>query len=142
MHRPPSSPPAAAPTPPAPSGPVAPQAGKYAGKTGQHDGHVYTTIGAAGVTRTNIEFNLHCRSGRRGPLIQTVVWNPSLTLTASGGAWVFSTKYKDTQGSRYAITGTLPAAGAATGATGTVTVTTRNGRCTTGLVHWSAATPT
>jgi len=137
---PPSPPPA--PTPPAPSVPVAPQAGKYAGKTGQHDGHVYTTIRAAGVTRTNIEFNLHCPSGRRGPLVQTVVWNPTLTLTASGGAWAFATKYRDTQGNRYAIAGTFPAVGAATPATGTLTVTTRNGRCTTGLVHWSAATPT
>jgi hypothetical protein len=119
--------------------PPLPQDGRYVGKSGQRGGHVYPTLGPSGVTRLNLEFNLHCPRGKRGPLVETSLWSAHpITIAATAGVWTFATTYADTRGSQYTITGSFPRLGTATG---TLTITTRNRRCTTGLVHWSATTP-
>jgi hypothetical protein len=134
--RPPTRTPAA---PAAPSLPTPPQIGSYDGTSNQHSGHVGLTDATGGLVRIRVEFNLHCPRGRRGPFVVTGTWNPSepLALTVVGGDWGFSAAFNDKAGWRYSITGSFPALGTATG---TLTITTRNGQCTTGLVKWSAAT--
>ena len=135
----PATAPPATPTPAVTAAPPLPQDGKYVGKSGQRGGHVYPTLGPSGVTRLNLEFNLHCPRGKRGPLVETSLWSAHpITIAATAGVWTFSTTYADTRGAQYTITGSFPRLGTATG---TLSITTRNRRCTTGLVHWSATMP-
>lgn len=133
--------PAPPPTPAASSTPAAPVAGRYLGTTGQRDGQVDTTVGEGGITRINVRFDLHCPHDTRGPLTETSVFPKPLTLKRVGKLWNFTTVYRDKQGWRIALTGTFPPGGIASDATGTLEVTTKNGRCRSGDVRWSAPTP-
>jgi hypothetical protein len=130
-----STPVAAATTPPAPI------AGKYLGTTRQRDGHVYATVGATGVTRINVRFILHCGREARGPLTTTELFKDPAPLKRAGSLWRFAAAYTDPDGRRYALSGTFPAAGVSTDATGTLKVATRNGGCSSGGVRWSAPSP-
>ena len=133
----PVTPPAPAPAVSAPSTPAAPQPGKYTGRSSQHAGHVDVTLVPGGLTRLNLEFNLHCPRGRRGPLTTTPTWGSSpLALADTSTAWAFSTSFIGAHGWLYTVAGSFASLGAATG---TLMVTTRNGQCTTGVVTWSAA---
>jgi hypothetical protein len=139
-----SAPPASATTttPPATAGaPTAAEAGRYTGTSSQRHGHVYVTIGANGITRVNVKFNLHCTRGRRlrGPLTQT--WSRTtapIALVAADGAWTFATRFTDASGNRYSVSGTLSTPGAASG---TLSVVMGNRGCRTGLVRWGAWLP-
>jgi len=131
----------AMPTLVAASPPPAPATGKYLASTHQRDGHLYTTVGLAGVTRINVRFDLHCGKSTRGPLTTTEVFANPPKLVGLGGLWHFSTLYADSAGRRYDITGVFPTSGATTDAAGTLEVTSGNRRCTSGTVHWSAAAP-
>lgn len=134
--------PAASVAPSAPASPVptvvAPAAGRYTGSSSQRYGEVHVTLGAAGVTRLNLLFTMHCTRGRllRGPFTETARWpRHPLPLTAAADGSHFSVRYLDPQGNRYAVAGTLVGPGSASG---TLTVTSRNHACTTGPVRWSA----
>jgi hypothetical protein len=137
----PNSAPGPTPTPVTSSAPPRPARGKYLGSTRQRDGHVYTTVGSGGIMRVNVRFDLHCGSTRRGPLTTTEVFADPPKLTGLGALWHFSTLYTDSAGRRYKLTGEFPASGAAGKATGTLEVTTKNRRCSSGPVRWSAAAP-
>jgi secreted trypsin-like serine protease len=130
-----STPVAAASTPPAPT------AGKYLGTTGQRDGHVYATVGTTGVTRVNVRFRLRCGRQARGPLTSTELFTEPAMLTLVGSLWHFAAAYRDPDGRRYTLSGAFPAAGVRAPATGTLTVTTRNGACSSGSLRWSAPSP-
>ena len=132
-------PPTRTPVPVAPGAPALPLVGSFTGKSRQHAGHLKLTHTSAGIIRLNVEFNLHCPRGRRGPYVDTATWTRSrpLVLSATGGVWGFSTSYT-ANGWRFSIAGSFPRLGVAAG---TLSVTTRNGKCTTGRVRWTAATP-
>ncbi len=138
----PRTPPATTtPTPVTSSAPPTPATGKYLGTTHQRDGHVNTTVEPGEVTRINVRFDLRCASGTRGPLTTTEVFTNPPKLKGVGRLWRFSTVYKDSLGRRYVITGIFSPSGAATKAIGTLEVTTKSRRCTSGTVHWSAPAP-
>jgi len=129
--------PTSTPAPATPSAPPPPPVGSFTGKSHQHAGHLNLTHTSAGIIRLNVEFNLHCPRGRRGPYVDTATWTRSspLVLTATGGVWGFATSYAAVDGWRFSIAGSFPALGVAAG---TLSVTTRNGKCSSGLVRWTA----
>jgi secreted trypsin-like serine protease len=121
-----------------PATPPDPSIGKYA----QRKGHISVTLGAAGadifLTHVKLEFVLRCAdSRRRGPFTETAPLKDPLSASTTGRDWTGYARFRDRHGRRYAIT----AAFTTTGATGTLSVTTRNGRCSTGVVSWTATTP-
>lgn len=129
------------PATPAPSQPSPAQAGRYTGRSSQHRGHVDFTLGTSGVTKLQLEFNLRCTRGRRerGPYTEASAWRSDpIQLVASQGAWTFTTRYRDTTGDHYTVSGAVSSSGLAAG---TMTVSRRSGACTTGLVKWSASVP-
>ena len=121
------------------SQPPAPQAGSYIGKSRQRQGHVDLTASSAGLLRINIEFTVHCPRRSRGPFTETESWttNGPLALSLNNDNWGFSTSYTTTpDGWHYAIAGLFVTS---TSAAGTLSVTSRNGACRTGNVHWTAS---
>jgi trypsin len=137
-------PPAATTTTPTATTPAAPAAdalGRYTGTSSQPPGHVNVTVGAKGVTRLGLQFNLRCSRGKhlRGPYVETAVDTTTpVRLVAVNGVWTFTTRYEDTAGNHYSLTGTFPTTSSATG---TLSVMMYNHVCSTGLVHWAASLP-
>ena len=129
----------APPGPTTPAGPAPIAEGKYTGTSGQRLGHVNLTVGAHGITRLHLQFNLHCSRGKhmRGPLIGTWVdVTDPFQLVEENGAWTFTARYSDTSGDHYGLTGTFPTTSSAAG-----TLTIHNRACSTGVVHWKASLP-
>lgn len=136
--------PGAATTTPGPStlGAPAPAAqGRYTGSSGQHLGHVKLTVGANGITRVGLEFNVRCSRGKhlRGPYHDTSrdTTDP-IQLVSANGIWTFATRYYDAAGNHYSLTGRFPTTSSAKG---TLSIVMHNHVCGTGLVHWAAALP-
>ena len=142
---PPPSPQAVASTAPAAAIPQAPAAaiklspstrtpnqGLYTARTSQRGDVVAVKIAGAGANRASVEvtFALFC-PGRH-------VYSASLALaprSAAGGHWRFSSSGVDSHGQRYSISGSFrPPQTIA----GTFRVSAHEGRCSTGLVSWSA----
>jgi hypothetical protein len=102
---------------------------------------VKLTVSANGITRVGLRFNLRCSRGKhlRGPYTRTAVENTDpIRLVAAHGVWTFTTRYDDTAGNHYSLTGTFATTSPATG---TLSIVTHNHVCSTGLVHWSASLP-
>lgn len=93
-------------------------------------------MGASGITHMNVAFVMRCKGRARQPLVTRVAWNSPPGLMLNNGEWSFSTTFKDQDHRRYAISGMFSSSGAASG---TLQVTSRNDRCATGSVTWSAA---
>ena len=128
-------------TPAAPTTPAAAEQGRYTGSSSQRRGHVNVVLGPTGITRLNLEFNLHCTRGKRlrGPLTETASWaSDPIALVAAQGSWTFSRTYRDTAGDVYTLAGALASPGSASG---TLSVATRNHACTTGVIRWNAVLP-
>lgn len=126
-----------------PSTPPHPSIGKYVGSTSQKKGHMSVTLGSSGadifLTHVKLEFVLRCTGGRRrGPFVVTDSLHNPLSASTTQSDWTGHAGFRDRDGWRYAVT----AAFTTTGATGTLSVTTRNGRCSTGVVPWTAVPPT
>jgi secreted trypsin-like serine protease len=138
-----TTPPAAITTPPprTPGTPAPAAQGNYAGSSAQHRGHVKLTVGANGITRVGLEFNVRCSHGQhwRGPYTQTSLdTKDPIQLIAANGVWTFTTRYYDTAGNHYTLTGTFPTTSSATG---TLSVVMHNHACSSGPVHWAASLP-
>lgn len=118
--------------------PDTPQAGSYGGSSSQANGHVDLTESSGGIVRLTLEYQLRCPHGRRGPFGSTLHWSAGspLTLITAGDRWAFSTSGTAANGWRFAVDGSFTTP---TTATGTLSVTTRNGLCRTGPVAWTAA---
>jgi trypsin len=133
-------PPTVTPTPP-PATPAATAVGRYTGASSQPHGHVNVSVGAKGITRLALQFNLRCSRGehlRVGYTETAVDTTDPVKLVAANGVWTFTTRYVDTAGNHYSLTGTFPTASSATG---TLSIVMHNHVCSTGLVHWAASLP-
>jgi hypothetical protein len=133
--------PTPAPTPATPTAPLVAQDGRYAGTSSQSLGRVNVTLGAGGITRLHLQFDFHCTRGKRlrGPFSETSSWSARpIALVAASGLWDFSTSYRDRSGDQYTLSGTVSTPGSAAG---TLSISTRNRVCKTGLVHWTATLP-
>jgi hypothetical protein len=127
----------------APAALAAATQGKYTGTSSQARGHVNVTVGANGITRLSLQFNLRCSRGKRLRPYTTTLTDADETmpikLLAANSAWTFTDRFTDTANARYSLTGTFPATGSATG---TLSVVSHNHVCSTGLVQWAASLPT
>jgi V8-like Glu-specific endopeptidase len=120
--------------------PVGPAAGRYSGTSAQRHGSVALTLGSSGVASVRLTYNLRCtRGGWRGPITHQVSLAAApAKLVSSSGGWKFNVRFADGAGDRFSLSGRLPVLGRALG---TLTVTTRNHRCASGVVAWSASLP-
>jgi hypothetical protein len=139
IDEPPAPPPAQAPAS-AQSAPMPPAGGVYTGLTLPHDGRVSVTLTPDGVAlkRLSATVTLVCANGSHRRASRSASWKIPLSLTAEASdprVWTFDASYTGVGRSRYAVTGRFQGAGAATG---TIDVTTRNGRCSTGRIRWVA----
>jgi hypothetical protein len=149
------APPAPAPTPalastpgptassPAPSGlrsPSAhrasstqPQSGAFSGQTAQQGGRLQLTIDGTRVKQLAATFTLHCG----GAVKRSIHAHERIAVAVKlrGNAWSFVSAFTDRRGWRYQIHGAFRSP---TRASGTLTVTTRNGACRARGVRWSA----
>ena len=113
-----------------------PDFGAYSGKSAQRSGRVSVTLAAGGLTALHLRFNLACPHGTwRGPFATAEKVSP-LALKLSGGAWRFSTTFRDQRGWHYAVAGSFSTFGTAHG---TLAVRTADGSCATKVVDWRAA---
>ena len=125
-------------TPAAPTGITVagvPDHGVYNGKSAQRSGRVSVTLASSGLTAVSVRFNLSCPRGWRGPISITEAIGP-LALKRSKGAWSFATTFQDARGWHFALGGSFSTFGTAHG---TLSVTTRNGRCASNVIDWRAA---
>ncbi|HEX4034697.1 MAG TPA: serine protease [Solirubrobacteraceae bacterium] len=112
-----------------------PDRGVYSGNSAQRSGRVSVTLASNGLTALRVRFNLSCPRGWRGPLNAAATIS-ALALKRSHGAWSFSTAFRDHRGWHYTVAGAFSTFGTARG---TLSVTTRNGRCASNLIDWRAA---
>jgi hypothetical protein len=110
-----------------------PQSGAFSGETAQQGGRLQLTIDGARIKALAATFTLQCR----GPAKRQVHARErrALTVKLKGAAQSFLASFKDRRGWRYQIHGAFRSP---TRASGTLTVTTRNGACRARGVRWTA----
>ncbi|HEY1775195.1 MAG TPA: serine protease [Solirubrobacteraceae bacterium] len=113
--------------------------GSYTGSSAQRRGRVTLKLGAHGITSVGLRYNLRCGGAWRGPLTSTKsMSNSPIKLVARAHAWSFSTRYRDSAGDAFVLSGRLPKPGRAVGS---FSVTTPQQHCKSGTVAWSASLP-
>jgi secreted trypsin-like serine protease len=120
--------------------PMVPASGRYSGSSAQRRGSVVLTLGSSGIASARLTYNLRCARGWHGPITRKTSFAPRpAKLVSSAGAWTFNVRFSDGGGDRFLLSGRLPVLGRAVG---TLSVTTPNHRCSSGVVAWSASLPT
>ena len=110
-----------------------PQSGAFSGHTAQQGGRLQLTIDGARIKTLAATFTLHCGGAAKRPIHARE--RIAVAVKLKGSAWSFAAAFRDRRGWRYQIHGAFRSS---TRASGTLSVTTRNGACRASGVRWNA----